>query len=137
MLINGQEFSYADLTFSFLGNFNVAGVTAIEWKKTAAKQNLMGAGREPVARSRGGSEYTGSATLMTKDFFALVKAAGYLDLTEIPAFTLTVKFANGVDAPTVVSLPFTEFLESGLSGSRGDIEMSVQVPIIFAQPIYS
>lgn len=136
MLINGQEYAYADLQFSFLGNFNVAGVNAISWRSRTAKANVNGAGREPVARTRGGKEYEGSITLHSKEFFRLVEANGFNDLDDIPPFNLTVAFANGIDPVKTVVLPHCEFNESGLSATKGDVEIATDVPIIFTKPLY-
>ena len=136
MLINGQEYSYVDLRFSMLGNYNVAGVNAIEWRATQAKANVAGAGAEPVARTRAGKEYSGSITIQPKEFFRLIQQNAFQDLTSIPPFNLTISFGNGVDPVRTVTLPYCEFLESGLGGSRGDTDLETAIPIIFARPDY-
>lgn len=135
-LINGEEYSHVHMKFSFLGNFNVVGVSSISWRRRTAKSNAYGAGGEPIARVRGKSEYEASIQFHSKEFFNLVRANGQRDIDDIPRFNLTISFANGVDPVKTVTLPNCEFSESGLSSDGGDELLQTEIPMILTKPIY-
>lgn len=137
MLINGVEYSYSDIQFSFLGNFNVPGVTEINFESNQVKTNVLGAGTEPVARTRGSKSYDNSTiTLHLKEIFRLIEANGFRSLESIPMFNLTLSFANGVDPIKTVTLPNCEFTKTGAGAATGDTSIATQIPIIHSAPIY-
>ena len=129
MLVNGVEYSYVNLQFSFLGNTDVKGVKSISYKVKKESENLMGAGGEPVGIGYGPKEYEGEIQLMRKDIMAIRKAAGGKSLVDIDPFDIVIAFANGTDPITTETIRFARFMEDGLEGSTGDKELPLTIPL--------
>lgn len=130
MLINGQGYDFASVKITMLGNPLVAGLKGINYTTNREKVNSNGVGGEPVERTRGNKTYEGSVSLTLKEVKGIRAAAGNLPLTDIPAFSIAVTYANGVDAPTVDMLLFCEFTSDPTSTNQGDTEITVELPLI-------
>lgn len=131
-LVNGIEYSYTSLSFAFLGNMDVKGVKSITYKVKKASDNLYGAGEDPVAIGNGIKEYEGEIQLMRKDIMAIKAAAGNKSLVSIAPFDVVVVFANGTDPTKTDTLRYVRFLEDGLEGATGDMELPLTIPIMLA-----
>lgn len=131
-LVNGVEYSYTSLQFSFLGNNDVKGVKSISYKVKKESENLMGAGEEPVGIGYSHKEYEGEIQLMRKDIMAIRKAAGNKLLVDISPFSIVIAYANGVDAIVTETLRYVRFMEDGTEGSVGDKELPLTIPIMYA-----
>lgn len=130
-LVNGIEFSWASLSFGFLGNSDVKGVKSINYKKIKASENLYGQGDDPIAIGFGQNTYEGEIQLMMKDIRAIRAAAGK-DLTEIAPFTITVQYANGTDPITTDKVLHCRFGEDGMTGEAGAVELPMTIPLQIA-----
>jgi predicted ATP-grasp superfamily ATP-dependent carboligase len=51
-LVNGVEYSFVDIRVR-IGVTEIVGITAIEYNITQEKENIYGAGEQPVSRGRG------------------------------------------------------------------------------------
>lgn len=131
-LVNGIEFSYVSLGFAFLGNMDVKGVKSITYKTRKTSENLYGAGQDPVGIGFGNKEYEGEIQLMRKDIMAIKAAAGNKSLVDIAPFDVVVSFANGTDPVKTDTLRFVRFMEDGLEGASGDMELSLTIPIMLS-----
>jgi hypothetical protein len=130
MLINGQGYDFASIKLTMLGTPVVAGFKGISYTTNQEKVNSNGVGGEPVERTRGNVSYEGSVSLTLKEVKAIRAAAGNLPLTKIPAFSIAVSYANGVDPVTVDTLLFCEFTSDPTSSSQGDTEITIELPLI-------
>ena len=73
-LINGMEYCWADISVLIAGT-PVTGITGIEYNDDEEVTDIYGAGRYPVARSKGRITCTGKITLLSTEINALVKKA--------------------------------------------------------------
>lgn len=129
-LVNGEGYTHASLTISLLGNPFVAGFKAISYDTQRDKQNSHGANGEPVERTRGRKNYTGSISLTQKEVMRIREAAGGKSLTEIPMFSIAISFANGVDPIKTDVLEAVEFTNNPTGSQDGDTEMVVQLSLV-------
>ncbi len=136
-LVNGQGYDFASITVSLLGNPVVFGFKAISYGKTRAKMNSKGAQGEPVERTRGDADYTGSISLTLKEVKRIREAAGKQSLVDIPPFNISVSFANGVDPVTVDILQSCEFTEDTTASSSGDTEVIIVLPLLPGGILYN
>lgn len=129
-LVNGEGYTHASITIGLLGNTLVAGFKAISYNTAQDKQNSFGANGQPVERTRGHVNYTGSITLTQKEVMRIREAAGNRSLTEIAPFALSVSFSNGVDAIKTDVLEYVEFMDNPTASADGDAEMPVQLNLV-------
>lgn len=132
MLVNGQEFSYGDIRFGFLGNTDVKGVKSINWENTQEKPNLYGSGYEPVAIGKKSKEYSGEIELMQKELIAIRRAAGVASIVDVPPFDIVLELANGTDPAELITLGYARFEKDGMEGATGDEELPVSIPFKFS-----
>lgn len=129
----GKEYAYCDLSFSFMGNANVAGVTAISHKTKRASENIMGAGTEPIAYTQGSKEYEGSMTVTTGTWMSMCRANNVSSLTDVPAFNIVLAISNGTAPVSTIQLEYVRITEDGLDGSVGDNSLPIELPFVFAR----
>lgn len=130
MLINGQAYDWASLRFSFLGNFNAGGVTAVSYGYEQDKANAYGAGSDPYERTKGQIRPVASISMTVKELRNLIAAAGNQPLHKVPAFSLTVSYQNGVDPVTTDTILFAEFTNAVIEMARGDQDTEVELPLV-------
>lgn len=136
-LVNGEGYNHTTLNLGLLGNPTVAGFLAIQYSTVQQKQNNMGAGTEPVERTRGGKTYAGSITLSVKEIIRIREAAGKRSLTEIPPFPATLSYSNGFDPVTTDVLQYVEFTEDNISSAVGNTAIEVVCPIVIGGILYN
>lgn len=129
-LVNGQGYGFTDISIGLLGNADVAGIKAISYTSTRQKQNSHGAGGNPVERTRSQRNFEGSVTLTLKEVHRIREAAGKQSLVDIPAFPITVSYANGVDPVITDVLEFCEFTSDPVTSSNGDTEIPVELALV-------
>lgn len=128
--ING--YSYGDGKAEFNG-VELPGVVSFEFTKSQAKTNNYGLGGNPVSRSRGKIEYSGSIELdfdtakILRDEFAPDGT-----LTSIPAGVMVVSLERADGGKEVITLTAFEFSGDGLDGSEGDENLTKSIDIIYA-----
>lgn len=120
-LINGQAYSYVDITFLLLG-VPLPSVSAINYDQTQEKPNHYGTGNKPVSRGRGAIESNGSIDLSMNDVEALRNAAPKGSLLAIPAFDVVIVFGNPQSVQTHV-LKAVEFTSDGMNATQGDTDI--------------
>jgi hypothetical protein len=130
-LINGINYSWANITFTLFG-VPVVGITKIEYKRKQKKENNYGAGAQPVSRGYGNYEYEGSIELYTDEWKRIIAAAPDRDPLLIAPFDVQVTYAGrGLTAEKDV-LKSVEFMEDPLSANQGDTKLMVTIPLIIA-----
>jgi hypothetical protein len=90
-LINGVEYTHADIVLQILG-IPVVGMTSIDYKDTQAIENVYGTGQLPVAVSFGQASFEGSVTLLMKEAQRLSAAAPGGRLQNIGFFDIRVNY---------------------------------------------
>lgn len=127
-VLNG--YSYADAKLEFNG-IDLPGVTSFEFTKTQAKTNNYGLGSNPVSRSKGNKEYSGSMEMDydTQNLLSGLSATGLL--TEIPMGLMILSLERVDGGKEIVTLGFFEFNGDGISGSQGDENLTQSIDVIF------
>jgi hypothetical protein len=130
-LINGIEYSWSTITITVNGT-PVAGATSINYTQTRTKENIYGAGDQPVSRGRGNTEYEGSLTLLKSELEALKNSSPNRNILKIPPFTITVSFVPEGAQPVSEVLKYVEFTEQPFDGSQGDTSFELELPFVYA-----
>ncbi len=116
-LINGREYGWADIVVN-IGGVPVTGIRAIKYDEEMEKENIYGAGRNPVSRGYGRVKSTASITLLSGTVMALKAKAPKGQLFRIAPFPITVSYQP--DAGPIVThiLKNCEFKNQPLTGRR-------------------
>jgi hypothetical protein len=128
---NSEEYAFVDIQVVMLGR-PVIGLRGISYKETQEKTNVHGAGRKPIARSRGPINFEGSVKILMSELRALLISQGNkASIVGIPPFDIVVAYSPKVgDAITTDRLVYVEFTEAAVDVKLGDTEIEVELPII-------
>lgn len=128
-LINGVAYEWSDITVNIAG-VSVTGITAIEYDEKQTIENHYGAGRYPVARSKGKIECSAKLTLLMQEVEVLQAAVASGRLQDIAPFDIIVSYApeNG----TIVNhkIRNCQFTENARKWKQGDMKQEVELPLI-------
>jgi len=131
-LINGVAYGWGNVQVMLFGN-PLTSITKIEYNHKQEKQNIYGAGNEPVARGYGRVEYSGSIELKTDEWKQIIAASPASNPLNIAPFTIKVVMGGTNVLPTVDTLLMVEFMENPLESNEGDTSLTVKVPLIIGQ----
>ncbi len=120
-LINGQSYSYVDITVSILG-VPLYGISSVNYTETQEKPNNYGTGNRPVSRGRGAIETTASFEISMNDVERVRDVAPNRSLLKVPAFDVLIIFVNGTTVHKHV-LKNCEFTSDGTETSQGDADI--------------
>lgn len=129
-LVNGRARDWAQVKINILGK-TIVGVTEIDYEEEREKENIMGAGDEPVSRGYGSKKYSASMTILAEEMDLIELVAPDGDITKIPPFPITVSYTEGVRIKTDI-LQHAEFLKNSRSAKTGDKSIPVKLPLIIA-----
>ncbi len=129
-LINGVQWDWGSISIPLLSITPVTLITKINYSRKQKKENIYGAGYEPVGRGYGNKEYEGSIEMYADLWFQIIAASPNNDPLQIPYFDLPVIFANNGQAPLKDILRAVEFTEDPFSGSQGETKLMVTIPLI-------
>lgn len=128
-LINGREYGWGDIN-TIIGGVPVVAMTAIDYGEEQDKENIYGAGSNPVGRGYGRVKPKASITLLGSAVFALQKQAPGGKLHKIKPFDIVVSYQPD-DAPMVIHhIKNCEFLKTELSWSEGDKSKAFKFELI-------
>lgn len=127
-VING--YSYADARMEFNG-IDLPGVVAFDLTANQNKANNYGLGANPMSRSKGNKEYSGSMDMDydTQNLLSGLSATG--NLVDIPAGVMILSLERTDGGKEIVTLPFFEFQGDGLGGSQGDENLTKSIDVIY------
>ena len=134
VLVNGQAFSYVQITPLFLG-VPLVSMTSITYEETQEKVNNFGTGNRPVSRGRAAIDANGSMELSMNDIEALREAAPKGSLLAIPASNFVLVFGNPQNVQTHV-LKNLEFTNDGGSGTQGDTDLKLTLNFVISDVQY-
>ena len=129
-LINGREYGWADITAT-IGGVPVTGITAIKYGEEMEKENIYGAGRNPVSRGYGRVKSTASITLLSGTVFALKSKAPKGQLHRIAPFPITVSYQPDA-GPMVVHVLNCEFKKTEFDWKEGDMSKPIELELIIS-----
>lgn len=133
-LINGRAYGWGDIRVN-IGGVPVTGITAIKYEEEQEKENIYGAGRNPVSRGYGRVKASGSITLNAETVMALKTNAPKGKLHRINPFTVVVMY-QPQDAPMQIHhLKDCEFTKTSFDWKEGDKSKEVELELILSQII--
>lgn len=130
-LINGREYGWADITAT-IGGVPVTGITAIKYGEEMEKENIYGAGRNPVSRGYGRVKATASITLLSGTVFALKSKAPKGQLHRIAPFPITVSYQPDAGPMVVHVLKNCEFKKTEFDWKEGDMSKPIELELIIS-----
>jgi hypothetical protein len=130
--ING--YSYADGKATFNG-VELVGVTSFDFKRNQVKANNYGLGKNPVSRSRGKVEFTGSLEMDFDTQKALEALSPTKLLADIPAGIMVFSLERPDGGKETVTMNNFEFMGDGLAGSEGDENLTASIDVVFGSYI--
>lgn len=122
-LVNGQAFSYVQITPLFLG-VPLVSMSSITYEETQEKVNNFGTGNRPISRGRAAIEATGSIELSMNDIEAMREVAPNGSLLAIPASDFVLVFGNPQNVQTHI-LKNLEFTNDGGAATQGDTDLKL------------
>ncbi len=131
-LINGRAYGWGDIRVN-IGGVPVTGIKAIKYEEEQEKENIYGAGRNPVSRGYGRVKSTGSVTLMSETVMALKAVAPKGQLHRIPPFTIVVMYQPENAPMQIHHLKDCEFTKTSFDWKEGDTSKEVELDLIMSQ----
>lgn len=92
-LINGKAWGWVDLEASILGR-SLVGVNSLEYSVSSETEEVMGAGKFPVAYGEKAETYSGSIELLMEEIVALRRVAPGNNLTTLPPFQIIARYST-------------------------------------------
>lgn len=130
-LINGREYGWADIATA-IGGVPTVGITAIDYEEEMEKENIYGAGRNPVSRGYGRVKSTASITLLTSTVMALKARAPKGQLFRIAPFSIIVSYQPDAGPMVVHVLKNCEFKKNKFDWKEGDMKKEIQLELIIS-----
>lgn len=131
-LINGVSYSWSNLNF-VVGGVPIVGITKIAYKKDQVKENIYGAGNQPVSRGYGNVTYEGSITIKREELQRLIIAAPSKDIANFAPFDIPVIAAGTGVTPIKDTLKSVEFKGFDMTASQGDTSVDVELELVIGE----
>lgn len=131
VLINGVSYGFANIQM-IIGGVPVIGITKISYKEKQKKENLYGAGYEPVSRGYGNIEYDASMEIYMEEWQRIIAASPNRKPMQVPPMDVPIVFGGNGVTPTKHVLKSLEFLENPVESSQGDTKITVTIPLLIA-----
>lgn len=130
-LINGREYGWADIAVN-IGGVPVTGIRAVKYDEEMEKENIYGAGRNPVSRGYGRVKSTASITLLSGTVMALRAKAPKGQLFRIAPFSITVSYQPESGPLVTHILKNAEFKKSTFDWKEGDMSKEIELELIIS-----
>lgn len=130
-LINGREYSWADIVVN-IGGVPVTGIVAIKYDEEQEKENVYGAGRNPVSRGYGRVKATASITLLSGTVMALKAKAPKGQLHRIAPFSVTVNYQPENQPLVTHILKNAEFKKTAFDWKEGDMYKEIELELLIS-----
>lgn len=135
-LINGTAYSWANVTVVLFG-VPVIGITKIDYKVKQKKENLYGAGPNPIARGYGNFEPDGSIELYLDEWKRIIAASPDKNPLLIGPFDIPVVFGGSRVTAQKDIIRSAEFMENPFKADQGETKLLVSIPLIIASVDYN
>ena len=135
-LINGISYSWSNVKFNLFG-VPVVGIAEISYDVTQKKENIYGAGYDPVSRGYGNREYKGSITIYREEWVRIINAATNKDPLSIAPFDIQVLFGGSAVTFQQDTLRSCEFVNDPFEGKQGDAKFTVKLDLIIGLIVHN
>ena len=130
-LINGREYGWADIAVNVSGA-PILGIRAVKYEEEQEKENIYGAGRNPVARGYGRVKTTGSITLLSATVIAMQAAAPGMKLHNIAPFPIVVAYLPETGPIVKHTLKNCEFKKTTFDWKEGDMSKDIELELVIS-----
>ncbi len=130
-LINGREYGWADLIVNISG-VPLTGIKHIKYEEEQEKENVYGAGRNPVSRAYGRVKTTASITLLSGTVFAMQGGAPNHKLHNIAPFPIVVMYQPEAGPMVKHTLKNCEFKKTSFDWKEGDLSKDIELELIIS-----
>ncbi|SMC75365.1 hypothetical protein [Chryseobacterium sp. YR221] len=130
-LINGREYGWSDIVVN-IGGVPVTGIRAVKYEEEQEKENIYGAGRNPVSRGYGRVKATASITLLSGTLFALKSKAPKGQLHRIAPFTVVVSYQPESGPVVTHLLKNAEFKKTAFDWKEGDMSKEIELELLIS-----
>lgn len=130
-LINGREYGWGDIVVNISAS-SVTGIKAIKYEEDQEKENIYGAGRNPVSRGYGRVKTTGSITLLSATVFALQAIAPKGKLHNIAPFPIVVSYQPETGPIVKHILKNCEFKKTTFDWKEGDMSKDIELELVIS-----
>lgn len=129
---SSKEYSWCEMTIDWGGRI-IEGITEIEYTKKQEKGVLYGRGCDPHKVLRGNKSCEGKVSIWQSELEAMTRDAPDKDILKLN-FSIGVSYVphdgGQIVRDTLISVEFTE-VKKGMK--QGDMNMIVELPIIFTR----
>lgn len=129
-IINGIQYDWGSISIPLLSVTPVTQILKVNYGRKQKKENLYGAGYDPVGRGYGNKEYEASFEMYSDLWFQIISAAPNNDPLQIPPFDIPIIFSNPGTPIFKDVLRAVEFIEDPFAGNQGDTKLIVTIPLI-------
>lgn len=130
-LINGREYGWGDIVVNISAT-SVTGIKAIKYEEDQEKENIYGAGRNPVSRGYGRVKTTGSITLLSATVFAMQAIAPKGKLHNIAPFPIVVSYQPETGPIVKHILKNCEFKKTTFDWKEGDMSKDIELELVIS-----
>lgn len=132
MIINkfGEMQGWNAITVNLFGR-DVEGITSLSYTDSETKENVYGAGKYPIGRSRGNYEPEASITLYKEEADAL-REASPVRLQEIAPFDIIVQYVDNNGLIKKDILRNCEFTNDGVEVEQSDGSITTEYTLILS-----
>lgn len=131
VLMNGTSYGFANVR-PVIAGVPIIGITKISYNAKQTKENLYGAGYEPISRGRGNVEYEASMEIYMEEWQRIVNSSPDRNPLLIPPFDIPILFVGEGITTLKHTLKAVEFLENPVDTSQNDTKILVTIPLIIA-----
>lgn len=128
-LINGVAYSWADVIVT-IGGAPITGITAIEYEDSQTVENIYGAGRYPIARSKGKIEPSAKITLLQETVEDIQRLAPNGRLQDLPLFSVGVTYVNEAGNIVHDTICNCSFKKNSRSWKSDDTKSEVELELV-------
>lgn len=130
-MINGSEYGWSSIAFN-IGGVPVTGIRAIKYEEEQEKENIYGAGSNPISRGYGRVKSTASVTLLGATVMALKAKAPKGQLHRIAPFTIVVAYQPEAGPVQIHHIKNVEFKKTSFDWKEGDTHKEIELELIIS-----
>lgn len=130
-LINGREYGWADISFN-IASVPITGIRGIKYEEEQEKENIYGAGQNPVSRGYGRVKSTASITLLGGTVMAMKSKAPKGQIHRIAPFTIVVAYQPEARPMQIHHLKNCEFKKTPFDWKEGDTHKEIELELIIS-----
>lgn len=132
VFINGVQHAWASVRVNFLGR-TLTGILSFSFGDKRLKENIYGAGDEPIGRGHGNREYDAPSMEVYQFEVEALQAISGGNICDIPPFEIVVSFKETLNATTkTYTIQNCEFTNNKFDLKQGDTKSVIKLDLICA-----